>query len=240
MSQPAEPNGREPVTVPPVRLSRRPGRVVASAGRPLVVAMLRGTGCVWCSTGRPTPPAPPPRRSDSADVAAVLTVLHRHADALLERDAQVLGRGPGPVGRRGKLRRTSAAGVRQPGPGAAGRLAIRADRAGHRPQRADPGGGPAGRSGRDRARRTAVRARRRRPGADRQAAVADRRPTGDRLEAGGRRRRRGGRRGVLARAVGLRSAAGPAWPAHPGAGASGAPAGWAGVRRTGRESRCRW
>ena len=87
MSQPAEPNGREPATVPPVRLSRRPGRWwPVWAGTAGLIAVVLAVLLVW-QPGRRSESAAP-SGADPAGVAAVLTVLHRHAGALLDRDAR--------------------------------------------------------------------------------------------------------------------------------------------------------
>lgn len=78
------------MTVPPVRLSRRWGnpRVVVVAVA-LVLALLAGMTVLLVQQVRtPQPGSAPTGGPDSADVAAVLTVLGRHADALMERDPQ--------------------------------------------------------------------------------------------------------------------------------------------------------
>ena len=92
MSEPADPNGREPATVPPVRLSRRPSRGLLSLAAALAVVMLAGLVVLVVQHRRTAPSGPagpasagPPA---SADVAAVLAVLHRHAAALIDRDPQ--------------------------------------------------------------------------------------------------------------------------------------------------------
>lgn len=84
MSQPAEPDGREPTTVPPVRLSRRRVRWWTAA---LVVLPLVALAVLVHRATRPSPAAAPDHSAAPGDVATVLTVLHRHAEALLHRDA---------------------------------------------------------------------------------------------------------------------------------------------------------
>ena len=89
MSQPAESNGREPVTVPPVRPSRRPGLWLAAALVTVLVAAVAAVAVQQVRAGRSDPaPSTAAAGSDQAGVAAVLTVLHRHAGALLGRDAR--------------------------------------------------------------------------------------------------------------------------------------------------------
>lgn len=79
------------MTVPPVRLSRHFGRRrLFGLVTALILAMLAGLAVVLVQHDRT--PAPPGAAStgspDSADVAAVLTALNRHAGALMDRDAQ--------------------------------------------------------------------------------------------------------------------------------------------------------
>ena len=89
MSEPAEENGREPATVPPVRLSRRPGRGLVGIAVALVVAVLAGAVVLLVQHRRSAPPGPAASGApDSAGVAAVLAVLRRHAAALIDRDPQ--------------------------------------------------------------------------------------------------------------------------------------------------------
>lgn len=77
------------MTVPPVRLSRRPGRGLVSLAAALVVAVLAGLLVLLIQHRRPDSSGPPPAGGpDSTDVAAVLTVLHRHAAALIDRNPQ--------------------------------------------------------------------------------------------------------------------------------------------------------
>ncbi len=90
MSQPAESNGREPVTVPPVRPSRRPGRLLKSVLATVLIAALAAlavTGVQHARGGSSGSANSAAASSDPAGVTAVLTVLHRHAGALLGRDA---------------------------------------------------------------------------------------------------------------------------------------------------------
>ncbi|MEO6503875.1 MAG: hypothetical protein ABIQ09_18465, partial [Jatrophihabitantaceae bacterium] len=89
VSQPAETNGREPVTVPPVRLSRRLGRrlLILVAAVLAVLALVAGLLVQHIRTAPSgTSHATPTGSPD--DVAAVVTVLQRHAKALADRDAQ--------------------------------------------------------------------------------------------------------------------------------------------------------
>ena len=88
MSEPADPNGRAPATVPPVRLSRRPDRRLLGLAAVLAVVVLAGLVVVFLQHRRTDPPRPVVGPPASADVAAVLAVLHRHAAALIDRDAQ--------------------------------------------------------------------------------------------------------------------------------------------------------
>jgi hypothetical protein len=90
VNQPAEANGREPVTVPPVRPSRRPGRRLATELATVLVAALAVLGIVGVQharDGSSRPREPAVGSPDPAGVTAVLAVLHRHAGALLGRDA---------------------------------------------------------------------------------------------------------------------------------------------------------
>jgi len=112
VSQPAEPNGREPATVPPVRLSRRGRRWwPVWIGSAVLVAVVLAAVLVR-QLGRRPESATPAASSGSADVAAVLTVLHRHADALLARDgsswAQDLDPSPASAGYAGRQRQVFA------------------------------------------------------------------------------------------------------------------------------------
>ncbi|MEO6502568.1 MAG: hypothetical protein ABIQ09_11720 [Jatrophihabitantaceae bacterium] len=82
------------MTVPPVRLSRGSGRgrVVLGLVLALALALLAGLVGLAVQRASTTPAGPAGAVStggpDSRDIAAVLTVLHRHAGALTDRDAQ--------------------------------------------------------------------------------------------------------------------------------------------------------
>ena len=88
MSQPVGSNGREPATVPPVRLSRRPGIGLLTLAATLAVAVLAGLVVLLVQHRSAEPPASSKAATGSGDVAAVLAVLQRHAAALVDRDAQ--------------------------------------------------------------------------------------------------------------------------------------------------------
>lgn len=114
MSQPAESNGREPATVPPVRLSPRAAREPAILAGALVLALLAGVTVLLmhhrdsASHGQATPS----EAADSGNAAAVLAVLHRHANALLQRNPQAwaadLDQSPAAAGYAGRQRQVFA------------------------------------------------------------------------------------------------------------------------------------
>lgn len=88
MSQPADANGREPVTVPPVRPSRRTRGGLAVLAAALAVAVLASLVVLLVQHRRAEPGQATAAGPDSTDVAAVLSVLRRHAAALIDRDQQ--------------------------------------------------------------------------------------------------------------------------------------------------------
>lgn len=111
MSQQAERNGREPETVPPVRLSRWTARGRLALLIPLVVAVLVAS-LVFLGLHQGSRRAGHTSAGKSAgttDVSAVLGVLGRHASALTERNAQVwsadLDKSAGAAGYAGRERR---------------------------------------------------------------------------------------------------------------------------------------
>lgn len=97
------------MTVPPVRPSRRTAsRRLTGLVVVLVLAVLAGLAVLVRQVRTSPPEAAPTGAPDSADVAAVLTVLNRHAGALIDRDAQAwaqdLDQAPAAAGYTGRQR----------------------------------------------------------------------------------------------------------------------------------------
>lgn len=84
------------MTVPPVRLSRRGDRRRLTGWVALALVVVAGLAVLLAHQVRTSPSGPsaatPTAGPDSADVAAVLRMLDRHADALIDRDAQAWAR----------------------------------------------------------------------------------------------------------------------------------------------------